>query len=743
MNNLPQIIKRMAHHWTFRLALWAGVATMSSTSAIGATLRFEDHFDGLWGPAVFKYKTDDSGVVVSWPFTLSSSVKTHGSHSARIENRGWIGTSEDGGKHRRFVQPGCSTISGLPRYATNAHHWFGYAFYLDAGWDGNIATGEGTAGSITFQLNRGPGGPETELILRGNRELRITRKWNGGSSGATDWSGTLDAGVWYYVVYHKYRSWNSDGRHRLWLWEASASIPQQPVMDITGANAIDYAANGADGDPNPMLSIGTYFGATPRNSKYVLHFDTLRVAEGTLSDGFDTVNPAQNDGIPAAPSNLTATTASSSQIDLAWTDNSSDETGFEVDRALNSGFSSGLAVNAYTTGANATGVAATGLSGNTTYYFRARATNANGDSANSNTANATTATDAAGPSITVNDNATGTGLNQFEYSGTWSSTSSETGAYQGDLHYSNVTNNFYQVDFSGTQVKIYTKKSPGGGIAAVSIDGGAETDVDHYAATATQQQLVYTSPTLAAGNHTIKVRVKGTKNALAANYYVNADRVDIITGSIAYWPFDGDASDASGNGNGGTLVNGATFATGKTGQALSLNGSDQFVRIGDPADGDLDMGTGNFTICAWVKTGAHTASNGIIVGKRGSSANVGYDVRIASGKLGLYLKDADDGSHGVYQSTSATYSDNAWHHVAVVVNRSGNAQFYKDGAADGTAGVSSHSASLDNGLDLNIGISSSDGSTGGGDFNGLIDGVQIYKRALSAGEISAIYNSGL
>src|SRR5690606_33284731 len=91
---------------------------------------------------------------------------------------------------------------------------------------------------------------------------------------------------------------------------------------------------------------------------------------------------------PAAPSGLSASAVSSSQINLSWTDNANDETGFAIDRATNSTFTTGLVTS--TVGANATSYNATGLSANTTYYFRVRATNAAGASANSSTANATT-----------------------------------------------------------------------------------------------------------------------------------------------------------------------------------------------------------------------------------------------------------------------------------------------------------------------------------------------------------------
>ena len=91
---------------------------------------------------------------------------------------------------------------------------------------------------------------------------------------------------------------------------------------------------------------------------------------------------------PAAPVNLSAIAASSSHINVTWTDNSANETAFEIDRATDSGFTSNLLTT--TVGANVTTYQATGLTAATTYYFRIRATNTFGDSANTTSASATT-----------------------------------------------------------------------------------------------------------------------------------------------------------------------------------------------------------------------------------------------------------------------------------------------------------------------------------------------------------------
>jgi endo-1,4-beta-xylanase len=130
---------------------------------------------------------------------------------------------------------------------------------------------------------------------------------------------------------------------------------------------------------------------------------------------------------------------------------------------------------------------------------------------------------------TINDNVTGTGTNQFNYSGSWGfdSTSCPT-CFNSDNHYSRTSGNTYQVSFNGTQIKLYTSRGSNNGIAAVRIDSGAETNIDLFSTVSNVgNQLVFTSPTLTRGAHTLRVRVTGTKNASSSNFYVSADRVDI------------------------------------------------------------------------------------------------------------------------------------------------------------------------------------------------------------------------
>lgn len=92
--------------------------------------------------------------------------------------------------------------------------------------------------------------------------------------------------------------------------------------------------------------------------------------------------------LPAAPSNLTATVISKSQINLAWADNAATETGFKIERCAGAGCTNFTQIA--TVGANVTSYANTGLARNTTYTYRVCSYNATGNSAYSNTASAKT-----------------------------------------------------------------------------------------------------------------------------------------------------------------------------------------------------------------------------------------------------------------------------------------------------------------------------------------------------------------
>jgi len=87
--------------------------------------------------------------------------------------------------------------------------------------------------------------------------------------------------------------------------------------------------------------------------------------------------------LPAAPTNLATGTVTRTSVVLTWTDNATNETGFVIQRATNTAFTTGL-VSVTVNTPNLTTYTRTGLTRNTTYYFRVAANNAGGNSAFSN-----------------------------------------------------------------------------------------------------------------------------------------------------------------------------------------------------------------------------------------------------------------------------------------------------------------------------------------------------------------------
>src|SRR4030095_1410009 len=118
------------------------------------------------------------------------------------------------------------------------------------------------------------------------------------------------------------------------------------------------------------------------------YFRVRAIANSTTSSYSNVANArtlvSSLTGIPAAPSGLSAAPYSSSQINIAWRDNSTNETAVAVERATSS---AGPFTQIGTTGAS--GYGSSGLSASTTYWFRVRAYNSSGYSAYTNTASAT------------------------------------------------------------------------------------------------------------------------------------------------------------------------------------------------------------------------------------------------------------------------------------------------------------------------------------------------------------------
>ena len=171
--------------------------------------------------------------------------------------------------------------------------------------------------------------------------------------------------------------------------------------------------------------------------------------------------------------------------------------------------------------------------------------------------------------------------------------------------------------------------------------------------------------------------------AVAPRIASAVDAVPPPSGLVGWWPGDGFALDVSGNGNHGTLQNGAIYTTGKVGQAFSFDGIDDYVSVPDSSQLSPHVGAnGEMTVMAWVRVSAYPSSGRPFVAK-GAAGNWEYALYVNSnGSVQFYLWNL---------SGSATYANPSggklnlgqWHHVAGVMKKGQFARIYLDGVKVG------------------------------------------------------------
>jgi len=192
---------------------------------------------------------------------------------------------------------------------------------------------------------------------------------------------------------------------------------------------------------------------------------------------------------------------------------------------------------------------------------------------------------------------------------------------------------------------------------------------------------------------------------------------------VGYWPFDGNLEDKSGNGNNGTNY-GATSGTGKINQALSFDGTDDYVEILHSSS--VDISGDKITLETWIKAHALPADGErwVILNK-----NHAYALQIAdSGKVRVWLGPLTT----FVQTDNPEISTGVWYHLVGVYDGS-SVKIYVNGTLKKEVTKSGDQASSGN--SITIGAKPSEGY-----FNGIIDEVKIYDRALDALEISAHYD---
>jgi len=218
----------------------------------------------------------------------------------------------------------------------------------------------------------------------------------------------------------------------------STGSPYAEVARV-GADIRNYADNG-------LTPVTTYF--------YRVAAANTGGASGYSNEASATTRPTP----PLAPANLSATTVSNTQIDLAWQDKSTNEDSFKIERKLGA---AGVFKQIVKLGANVKNFSDAGLAPNTSYFYRVRATNTGGPSGYSNEAGTATLPNA--PFAPARLRAVP--LSQTQVNLAWADSSNNETGFK--IERKTITDNYTQIATLGANVTSY-------------VDNGLQQDTEYF-----------------------------------------------------------------------------------------------------------------------------------------------------------------------------------------------------------------------------------------------------------------------
>ncbi|MBI2806017.1 MAG: Ig-like domain-containing protein [Planctomycetes bacterium] len=228
-----------------------------------------------------------------------------------------------------------------------------------------------------------------------------------------------------------------------------------------------------------------------------------------------------------------------------------------------------------------------------------------------------------------------------------------------------------------------------------------------------------------AGTYVVTAQARDSGNNLAT--------VASLPGLVSWWRGDGNPGDSAAA-NAGGLVNGTTYATGQVGQAFSFNGVNQSVDF----SGRVLAPIGSFAVETWIKTTSLGAFQ-TIVSEIGNENTAGqYQLRLSNAGRLQFFRRTGSPDQVAFLTTTSSIAPNTWLHVAAVYGGGTDFRLYVNGelAATNFAPTATYGAAAT--ARTRIGVT--EGGVEG--FNGLIDEVGLYNRALSGQEVRSLYQAG-
>lgn len=223
-------------------------------------------------------------------------------------------------------------------------------------------------------------------------------------------------------------------------------------------------------------------------------------------------------------------------------------------------------------------------------------------------------------------------------------------------------------------------------------------------------------------------------------FYINA-QVNLQNGLVAFYPFNGNANDESGNGNNGTVFSASLTSDrfGKLNSAYYFDGNAQYISIAH--NSNLNPNTGSFSYCFWAKT-SYSGGQNPVIEKLGNNANNGYRFDFNPNDIFWFFDDNTNvwDCVGTYSTTS--HYDNNWHFYSIVLDREAKQlRFYIDGKQMNPS-ISRTIANQNVNYSGPLYIGRFHNYSSNTYFRGFLDDFRFYNRVLNSEEISALLQAG-
>ena len=168
--------------------------------------------------------------------------------------------------------------------------------------------------------------------------------------------------------------------------------------------------------------------------------------------------------------------------------------------------------------------------------------------------------------------------------------------------------------------------------------------------------------------------------------------------------------------------------------SLSFDGTNDYVDCG--SDSSLDVGTSDFTACAWFKVISNGYSHAIIAKGTSLDTGNGWAISFFQGDMNIYLDTGDGTTRQGVDTANNSIEYNKWHHVAATRSNSTNTlKLYLDGVFTFENSIATNDDLGDSSIPFEIGSSANNRY-----LNGNVSDVAYYNTALTSSQIKTIYN---